>query len=381
MRGSKRERPAGSGRWELRVFIGRDPVTGRPKQVSRIFRGTKTAADTELARLVAETSKGAHAGTDVTVSELLERYFDHLAAQGHSPTTLHGYRRYARLHIAPTIGRIKVRKLTAWDLDQVYRGMLAEGRGNSTVRQAHAILSGALGQAVKWAWAPTNVAKSASPPKVRAKKIAVPTQEEIRRLLDLAEQRDPTLAGAILLAAITGCRRGEICALRWPDVDLEAGVLHVARSLADLPGRVVEKDTKSHAERTIALGAVGVAALGAHRTAVEERARIGQTALAPGAFVFSGSLDGTTPIRPDRLTGFFTRLRDDLELPHLHLHGLRHWVATDLARRGDISVRTIAGRLGHADASVTLRVYSAFFPAADREAADHLGRALASPDE
>ena len=60
----------------------------------------------------------------------------------------------------------------------------------------------------------------------------------------------------------------------------------------------------------------------------------------------------------------------------LTLHGLRHFVATQLAARGDISARTLAGRLGHADASVTLRVYAEFFPAADLQAAAHMGRIL-----
>lgn len=376
VRGSKRERPAGSRRWELRVFVGRDPVTKRPKQVSRVFHGTSTQADTALARLITETAKGAYAGTDATVDDLLARYFEHLEVQGHSPTTLHGYRRYARVHISPAVGVTKVRKLTAWDLDQLYKGMIGAGRGAATVRQVHAVLSGALGQAVKWSWCATNVAKSASPPKIRAKRIVAPARGDVRRLIDLAEERDPVKAAAIYLAATTGARRGELCALRWSDVDLGAGRLRIERSIADLPGQVVEKSTKTHQERVISLGDIPTEALRRHRAGVEERARIGEASVVPGAFVFSERLDCATPIRPDRLTAFFTRLRDDLELPHVHLHSLRHAVATELAARGDVSVRTIAARLGHADASVTMKTYASFFPAADAEAADHLGRAL-----
>ncbi len=98
-------------------------------------------------------------------------------------------------------------------------------------------------------------------------------------------------------------------------------------------------------------------------------------------FVFSDqSIDGSALVRPDRLTAFFNRVRDDLGYSDLTLHGLRHFVATQLAARGDVSARTLAGRLGHADASVTMRVYAAFFPAADVAAAAHMGRVLSQVD-
>ena len=84
------------------------------------------------------------------------------------------------------------------------------------------------------------------------------------------------------------------------------------------------------------------------------------------------------PVRPDVVSQFFTRVRDELGLGHVHLHSLRHFAATQLAAQPGVTVRTIAGRLGHADASLTMRVYAAFFPAADVDAADHLGRALTS---
>lgn len=108
------------------------------------------------------------------------------------------------------------------------------------------------------------------------------------------------------------------------------------------------------------------------------------TLIRPEAFVFStDSLDGTAVVRPDRLTAFFNRVRDGLGIGYEGptLHGLRHFVATQLAARGDISGRTLAGRLGHADATVTMRVYAEFFAAADKEAAAHVGRILRSRAE
>jgi len=103
---------------------------------------------------------------------------------------------------------------------------------------------------------------------------------------------------------------------------------------------------------------------------------MGDLDLAPDSYIFSDRREGTTPVRPDVVTGFFRRLRGKLALPEVHLHSLRHVMATQLASRGDVSARTLAGRLGHADASVSLKVYRAFFPPADVEAAEYVGRVL-----
>jgi integrase len=98
--------------------------------------------------------------------------------------------------------------------------------------------------------------------------------------------------------------------------------------------------------------------------------------LGPSAYVWSQEPDASVPYRPDRVTGAFRTLRDRLELQHITFHSLRHFTATTLAA-GGVGIRTIAGRLGHANPGITLRTYAHFLDAADREAADALGLALA----
>jgi integrase len=364
------------GVWEVRAFVGRDPVTNAPRQVSRTVHGGKRAAQTAMASLVTEAKEGKLGGTDATVGLLLDHYLAHLERRSLSPKTLHTYRQQVDTNIRPALGSKAVRKLTAWDLDGFYASLTDAGRSAKTVRNHHVILSGALGQAVKWGWCPTNVAKMASPPTVHVPRIEPPTVAEVQALVKAATQRNPILAALVMLAAIIGARRGELCALRWPDVDLAAGTLRISRSMLDIPGLVEEKPTKTYAERTLSLGEAGAALLQLHRAQADKLARVGEVDLAPDAFVFSEHLDGATPVRPDKVTRFFTLVRDEVRLPHVHLHSLRHFVATQLAASGEISVRTAAGRLGWADASVFLRVYASWLPAADLEAAEHLGRAL-----
>jgi integrase len=96
----------------------------------------------------------------------------------------------------------------------------------------------------------------------------------------------------------------------------------------------------------------------------------------PDAFVFSHRVDGSAPFRPDNVTGFFIRVRDALGLDGIRLHDLRHFTATQLIA-ANVDIRTVAGRLGHSDPSLTLPVYSHVIEERDRAAAAIMGRALA----
>lgn len=121
------------------------------------------------------------------------------------------------------------------------------------MRHVHAVLRGALGQAVKWGWIPTNPAGSASPPKIRRREINPPAIKDIRTLLDAADAYDPEFGALLRLLAATGAWRGEICGLRWSDLDRGSRTLSIKRSVAPVAGGTVVEDTKTHAARRIAL--------------------------------------------------------------------------------------------------------------------------------
>jgi integrase len=164
-------------------------------------------------------------------------------------------------------------------------------------------------------------------------------------VIEAAEVRDARLAPLLMLAALTGMRRGELCALRWTDVDLERGELDVSRSVVVVPGGLAVKTTKTDKFRIVALDTVGVALLTGHRAKVEEWARQAEATVITDAYVFSHAVDCSKPFRPDNVTGFFTRVRDSLGLHEVRLHDLRHFTATQLIGAG-VDVRTVAGRLG-----------------------------------
>jgi len=239
-----------------------------------------------------------------------------------------------------------------------------------------AILSAACNQAVKWGWIERSPVLRASPPSVTRTTMKVPTPAQLARLVAEAEAADPVLAAAIALAALTGARRGELCALRWSDVDLEAGTVQIERAITVVAKTAYEGPTKTHQGRRIALDEVGVATLRRHRAFVEQRSADVESALVTNPFVLSYQAHCGVPAGLDTITHRFSTLCKRLEnMPQFHLHELRHFSVSILLAAG-IDVRTVAERHGHADATMTLNRYAHALPERDRAAAAVLGRAL-----
>jgi integrase len=384
VKGTKTE--VSPGVWRLRVFAGRR-ANGTPIQITKTIHAPgenpkpgagSRLADSELAKMVAKVAKGDTATSTKTVGTLLTEWLAHCESLGRSPTTMREYKRLTEQTVRPEIGHLRLSKLSTRDLDLLYAKLTEKGNKATTVRRVHALISAALHQAERWGYVDRNVAGRASPPPVHAAQVEAPTPAEVQTILVAAEAVEPTLAVLLLLAALTGARRGELCALRWPDIDFDAGTLTIARSIFEVAGGGwAEKGTKTHQARTIGLDDLGLVALRRHRSAVDALAdRLDLEVLAEG-FVFSRSPVGAEPIRPDVVTKFMTRVAKKAEID-THLHALRHFSATQGIAAGYDPV-TVSGRLGHADPSITLRVYSHVLEERDKELAAAVGRTLALP--
>jgi integrase len=159
---------------------------------------------------------------------------------------------------------------------------------------------------------------------------------------------------------------------------LEVAELLIVRSLFQASGRLVEKDTKTHAARRLALSDDSVALLKEHRRRCAERAEACGVRLSDEAYVFSFDPAGRQPMHPDSVTHRFSRLAKQLGL-QTRLHDLRHYAATQLIA-GGVDLRTVSGRIGHAGGgATTLRVYTHFQAAPDRRAAEVLEQTLRRP--
>jgi integrase len=370
-------RANGASGWQVRISLGRDPETKEYRYLYRQVQGGKRDAQRVAAELIAEVERGGHRHPRrYTVAELLDRWMAHIETQSRAPSTLVRYRSAIGADILPRLGAARIDRLGPADIDAFYARLNKAGLSPLSIRKCHAILSAALNQAIKWGWIDRNPVDRASPPGVHRREIRPPTPQELRALLQSCMESHPDLASLLYVAATTGCRRGELCGLRWQDLDVRMATLVVARSISDAGREVSVKGTKTHQARRIALDASTVNVLSNHRQLAETQARAAGVVVSDAAYVWSQDLDGTTPYRPDRVTGAFRTLRDNLGLKHITFHALRHYAATTLANRG-VGVRTIAGRLGHANPSVTLRTFAHFLDAADREAANAIGRVVA----
>jgi integrase len=385
-----RERPDRDG-LQVQVYAGRDPLTGRKRWVSRQVPGKGRTAMKRARRveaeLLAQIAVGQHRGSKTkTVAELIERWLEwRLSVRPISPTTVAAYRGYIDRSILPSLGRLQVGQLDAATLDTFYARLRRHGgKGGrplaaSSVRQIHAILSGALTRAVVWGWINHNPARLASPPSREQADTQPPAVEDAARLLRTAAAEDPELGLFLRLAVVLGARRGELCALRWSEVDLDQGEVLIAGAVVRVPNEaLLAKPTKTHAKRRVAVGAGTVELLRARRVAQAKDALACGTTLAADAYVFSHVPDGSKPIDPDGMTHRFQRLARRLAV-RCRLHDLRHFMVTQLVA-GGVDWRTVSGRAGHADGHMTLATYAHFQQAQDRQAAEFMDELLVTAD-
>ena len=366
----------GPNKWRLQAFAGTEPISGKRRNVTKTFHGTKRQATQALADLQREANslkaQVQHGRPSrLTLGGLLDRWLDFLAPES-APTTIAEYQRKIEHDIKPELGPVPLSKLTVYDLDRFYTTMLKKGLSPTTVGHFHSIIRAALNQAETWGWIASNPARKTK--KWQAAKIAptMPSVEELRALIVKAqeEQRD-TLATAVALAALTGCRRGELCALRWSDVDMVGGILHVRRSVSttrsvgatvseeqrQVAGRrptktIHEGPTKTHLERDLPLDHVTLDVLRdrwAYQADLSERAGV---PLVTDPYVLAVEPSGRAPIMPDTLTDGFRRLSNG----KFRFHDLRHWMATEALAHG-MPVIEVSKRLGHSKVSTTVDIY------------------------
>lgn len=199
------------------------------------------------------------------------------------------------------------------------------------------------------------------------------TGAQLRTFLDGLEETG-RWAPLWTLAAATGMRRGELMALRWADVDLDAGVVHVERSVTQVGQERVYVSPKNHERRDVSIDPRTVATLRTWRKQqLSERLEWGSAYQGSEDLLWTRQ-DGR-PATPDCVTKTFATLTAALEVPRLKLHELRHSHATVLLRDG-VPVHVVAKRLGHRDPSVTLNVYADAIPDDDGRAVDTFSRAV-----
>jgi integrase len=357
----------GARSWRLKFDLGRDPITGKRETRYHTFKGTKRGAEAELTRLTAEALRGAYIDlTPETVGDFLERWDRDWASTHVSPKTVERYRGLIGKQIKPYIGNRPIQKLRAVDLSELYAKLLRDdGLAPRTVGHVHRLLHRALGHAATWGVVQQNIASLVSPPRVPSTEIEIIREGEIKAVLQKLRGRSMYMIATLGLA--TGMRRGELLALRWQDVSLDAGKLRVEQSVEQTKAGLRFKSPKTkHGRRMITIPPSIIAELRAHWADQQERRLALGTGKAPADALVFPTWDFAVR-SPNALTKEWSVAMAEAGMA-VSLHSLRHTHASSLIAAG-VDVLTISRRLGHASPTVTLGVYGHLFSNTDDRAA------------
>lgn len=286
--------------------------------------------------------------------------------------TYERYESIVRVHLKPSLGRVKLMALTPAHVRGLYREKLDAGLAPRGVLHIHRTLSKALKRATDDGLIPRNAAAPVKPPRPRGEEIRPLDREQVCSLFETA--RDDRLEALYVLAVTAGLRRGELQGLKWEDLDLEAGTLQVRRTLSEPKGGCLFEAPKSGKGRNIRLTQKAAAALREHRKhQLEERMKRGDLWQDHG-LVFSSGIG--TPISGGNLNRNFKSTLKRAGLPDTtRFHDLRHTCATLLLKQG-VNPKFVQDLLGHADISLTLNVYSHVLPDMGDAAAGAMDAAL-----
>lgn len=307
-----------------------------------------------------------------TVGSWLQRWLEEVARPRLCPSTYRSYSDIVRLHLVPSLGGLRLSRLTPMDVQALLNRKLEAGLSPRRVQYVHAVLRASLEDAMRFGLVARNVAWLVSPPRAERPPVRPLGLQEARALVQAA--RGHRLGALFVLALATGLRLGELLGLRWEDVDLEGGTVTVCRTLQRVGGELVWGEPKSaRSRRTVPVPAPALEALREHRRRqLEERLALGEAWADPG-LVFATSIG--TPLDPRGVGRLLGRLLERAGVRQARFHDLRHTAASFLLALG-VHPRVAMETLGHSQVSLTMDTYSHVTAALQREAAERLGELL-----
>lgn len=388
------------GSWTFLVDMGADPQTGKRRQVRKSGFRTSDEAEAELAKFLVDVGNGqvAH-DRQQTVEQYLRAWLESKRNGDTRPTTLRSYEQHVNAYLVPHLGRIRLGDLRAQHIENMLAAIAqpktapAEGErigkgkrrhprtlSSSTVRRVHATIRSALTSARRKRLVAFNAAENLELPRASRPKVRPWEAEELGTFLDAVGT--DRLGALFEVSAMTGLRRGEVCGLRWDDVDMTNRSITVRQQIVEISGDGIECEychsehrqfqfgkpkTASGEDREVDLDQQTVGVLLAQRFAQDaERAQWGD-AYQDHGLVFARE-DGS-PIPPQSVTERFKKVCAELGLRPIRLHDLRHGQAS-LLLAADVPLAIVSKRLGHSSITITADTYSHLLKGVGSKAAE-----------
>lgn len=367
------------GRWEWKITL--------PNGERRSFYGkTEREARDKKNQAIRDYEAGLSQKRErMTVNQYLEEWLETTAKERVRPSTLAAYRSHIDVHLTPALKGIRLRELEPDHVNKMLASIVRGGASPATANRVRATLRSALNSAVKSRHIVRNAAALSEPRRERKGRITPLTPEQARTLI--RETRENPLGPLIEVAIYTGMRQGELLALRWRDVDLDAGIAIITRTLTwerneDEDGRrlvAVFSDPKTEqSRRSIRLTTDAVDALKRQREKVAElqqAATVKNWRPITGEDLVFPSSHGT-PLNSSNVTNRLKAILERLGLPHQRFHDLRHLTASLLLSEG-VDIFTVKEILGHSQIALTANTYGHLTDKLSGDAAERMQRALA----
>jgi integrase len=385
------------GRWRAAVMVGWKVAPDGARIPTRIIftAATRHEVAEQLTAAVRDRDRGIPINVGKqTVGEFLTAWLDNTVQPSVRPKTYRSYEQMVRCHLVkdipeaewqkrkldavPGLKDVQLSKLTLQQVQQFFNEKLKAGNSPSLVRYLRVVFRIALKEALKGDLIARNTAALSTPPKVEKKEIVPFTAGQAGNFLKAAIGH--RLEALFTVGLAVGIRSGECSALRWPDVDLDAGSITVRHTLqrVKLPGekkgRIMLLPPKSEkSRRTIELPETCVLGLRAHKLRQHQEQSLAGTRWKETGHVFTSTIG--TPIDDRKILKEFNALAKAAGLPKQRFHDLRH-ACCSLLRAQGVADKVIAEILGHSDIRLTQNLYQHIYQEAKRAAADGMNTLL-----
>ena len=356
------------GRWVASIIL----ENGKRKS---IYCKTQQEAVKAARKAGVEKDQGTLIATpDQTLKTFLTAWLRDTAQHNVRPRTYIRYRELIELHVLPTLGQVKLQKLLPQQLQHLYNTKLQEGYAPQTVKHIHRVLHRAFDYAVRWDLITRNLCDAVDAPRVPKKEMQVLNAEQAQQFL--AAAKGDSFEALYVLALTTGAREGELLGLKWEDLDLEHGKLHIKRTISRVPkqGFKVAEPKTPKSRRCIHLTALAINALREHRLRQNEAKLAAGSTWDNQGWIFCNAIG--RPIEVGKMLGrSFRPILIKAGLPIIRFHDLRHSAASLLLSM-NIHAKVVSEILGHSQISLTLDTYSHVLPSLQEEAMNRLNTLL-----
>ena len=293
--------------------------------------------------------------SEYTFAQWLDYWYKDIILPQIEETTAYGYRGMIENYLKPQLGEIRLQKLTARDIQQYYTWLMDEKKlSPNTVIKHHNLLTNTLNAAERQEYITKNPMRAVSPPKKRQREAKFYTPEQLGTLLDKAV--GTRLELPVFICAYLGLRRGELCGLRWSDVDLEHKTITIENTRTQAGKKEIEKGTKTASStRTLYLPDTLCDMLKAAKEHQQACRAEYKNAYDDNDYVVV--MEDGRPFRPNYLSELFGKFLADNDLPKIVLHELRHTFAS-LSNQAGIPAYNIGKALGHSTPATTQKIYT-----------------------